>query len=174
MYFSSFPKIVYDIDNSGNLKIVTEIFRRIKIREKIANTSTLYLKYFVKSSDTPETIAFKHFGSQHLHWVILLTNNITDRYYGWPLSDQAFEEYVKDKYTNPSAVHHYEKVQSSGATTSTDYSHLIECNSTDVGALSVSNYEYERRLQDEKREIKLLDRKYLPLFIDEFNKKISL
>ena len=174
MYFSSFPKIVYDIDNSGNLKVVTEIFRRIKLRDKISDSTSLYLKYFVQNGDTPESIAYKHFGSSSLHWVILLTNNITDRYYGWPLSDQAFEEYVKNKYTNPGAIHHYEKVQSSGVTTSSDYSHLIECNSTDLGASSVSNYEYELRLQDAKREIKLLDRKYLPIFIEEFQKKISL
>jgi len=174
MYFTSFPKIVYDIDNTGKLTVVTEIFRRIKIREKIADNTALYFKYIVQNGDTPETVAYRHFGSQHLHWVILLTNNITDRYYGWPLNDQDFESYVNNKYDNPGAVHHYEIAQSSGPTSSTDYSHLIEVNSTTTGASSVSNYEYERRLQDEKREIQLLDRKYLPLFIEEFNNKINL
>ena len=174
MYFTSFPKIVYVIDNTGKLTVVTEIFRRIKIREKIADNSALYFKYIVQNGDTPETVAYRHFGSQHLHWVILLKNNITDRYYGWPLNDQDFESYVNNKYDNPGAVHHYEIAQSSGPTSSTDYSHLIEVNSTTTGASSVSNYEYERRLQDEKREIQLLDRKYLPLFIEEFNNKINL
>ena len=51
-----------------------------------------------------------------------------------------------------------------------DYSHKIEVNSTEVGAEAVSNYEYERRLQDEKRNIKLLDPNYLPLFLEEFEK----
>jgi hypothetical protein len=173
-YFTAFPQIVYDIDNSGELRVVTDIFRRIKLREKIANTSSLYFKYQLQNGDTPESIAYKHFGSAHLHWIILLTNNITDRYYGWPLNDQDFETYVNDKYDNPGAVHHYEIAQSSGATSSSDYSHLIEVNSTTTGASSVSNYEYERRLQDEKREIKLLDRKYLPIFIEEFEKQIDL
>jgi len=36
----------------------------------------------------------------------------------------------------------------------------------------VSNYEYERRLQDEKRNIKLLDPNYLPLFLEEFEKLV--
>ena len=172
MYFSSFPKIVYDIDNTGKLTIVTEIFRRIKIREKIADNSALYFKYLVQSGDTPESIAYRHFGSQHLHWVILLTNNITDRYYGWPLDDQSFEEYVNSKYTNPGAVHHYEKTQSSGVTTSSDYSHLIEVNSTESGASSVSNYEYERRRQDNLSLIKVVRPELISAFVEEFAKLV--
>jgi hypothetical protein len=102
-------------------------------------------------------------------------NNITDRFYGWPLDNQAFEEYVKDKYANPGAIHHYEKTQSSGSQTGNgpdDYSHKIEVNSTDPDAQSVSNYEYEQRLQDEKRNIKLLDPAYLNTFIEEFERLV--
>ena len=33
------------------------------------------------------------------------------------MTDQAFEEYVKEKYAESQAIHHYEKTQSSGATT---------------------------------------------------------
>ena len=136
---------------------------------------SLYSTYDVPSGETPETTSFKHFGTTDYHWIILLTNNITDRYYGWPLSEQDFEAYVTSKYDNPSAVHHYEKTQSSGSQTSNgpfDYSHKIEVNSTEVGAEAVSNYEYERRLQDEKRNIKLLDPNYLPLFLEEFEKLV--
>jgi hypothetical protein len=108
-----------------------------------------------------------------LHWVVLLTNNVTDAYYEWPLSFQAFEEYITNKYSNPDAIHHYEKTQSSGPTSSIDYSHLIECNSTDVGAQSVSNREYEQRLQDEKSRIKLLNPAYLPVLIEEFERLMN-
>ena len=34
-YFETFPKRLYDLDNSGNPKIVTDIFRRMKVRENI-------------------------------------------------------------------------------------------------------------------------------------------
>ena len=102
-------------------------------------------------------------------------NNITDRYYGWPLSDYGFEQFVKDKYSNPGAIHHYEITQLSGRTTSNgpeDYSHKIEVNSDVTGAEAVSNYEYERRLQEEKRQIQLLDPAYLPTFEQEFSKLV--
>jgi len=61
---------------------------------------------------------------------------------------------------------------SSGKTTASgpdDYSYLIEVNSDATGAQSVSNREFEQRLQDKKRKIKLLNESYLSSFIEEFN-----
>ena len=66
--------------------------------------------------------------------------------------------------------------QSSGKTTGSgpdDYSHKIEVNSDATGAQSVSNREFEQRLQDQKRQIKLLNPSFLGLFIQEFEKLIS-
>jgi len=175
MYFRKFEKGFYDIKGDGNLKLVTDLMTRVKVREKILNEAMLYDTYDVPNGEKPEDTAFKHFGSSQYHWVILLTNNITDRYYGWPLSSQEFETYITDKYTNPDAVHHYEITQSSGPQTGSgpdDYSHKIEVNSTEAGAQSVSNREYEQRIQDEKRQIKLLNPNYLQTFIEEFNNLI--
>ena len=175
-YFETFPKRLYDIANTGNPKLVTDIFRRLKVKDGIKDNLALYATYDVTPGDTPESISYKHFGSTDYFWVICLMNDISDRYYDWPLDYQAFEEYVKDKYDNPQAIHHYEKDQSSGATTGNgpgDFSHKIEVNSTDADAQSVSNYEYEQRLQDQKRQIKLLDKAYLNQFVEEFERLVQ-
>ena len=37
-----------------------------------------------------------------------------------------------------------------------------------VGASIVTNYEYEQRLQDKKRQIRLLDPRYIPSVIEEY------
>jgi hypothetical protein len=87
------------------------------------------------------------------------------------MSEQEFEVFIKDKYANPDGIHHYEITQSSGPQTGNgpnDYSHKVEVNSTASGATSVSNREYEQRLQDEKRLIKLLDTRYVDSFLEEF------
>jgi len=175
MYFNRFRKLEYGFDKK-DFKTVTDIMSRIKVRDKIINEASLYNKYDVKSGETPENIAFKHFGDPEFHWVILLTNNITDRYYDWPMSEQEFELFIKDKYSNPDGIHHYEITQSSGKQTGNgpdDYTHKIEVNSTVSGATSVSNREYESRLQDKKRLIKLLDLQFLPQFLREFNELIG-
>lgn len=171
MYFSTFPTSVYDIKGDGNQKLVTDLFRRIKVREKVLNEFSLYEYYQVPNGESPETTAYKHFGSADFHWVILMTNSITDRYYDWPLSDQDFELFITNKYTNADGIHHYEITKSSGKLTGNgpdDYSHKIEVNSTVAGAAPVSNREYEQRLQDKKRKIRLLNPQFLATFIEEF------
>ena len=175
-YFETFPKRQYDINNSGNTKVVTDIFRRLKVRDGIKDNLALYASYDVTPGDTPESISYKHFGSTDYFWVICLMNDITDRFYDWPLTDQAFEEYVKEKYAEPGGIHHYEKTQSSGAQTGDgpgDFSHTIEVNSDDADGQSVSNYEYELRLQDQRRQIKLLDKAYLNQFVEEFERLVK-
>jgi len=175
-YFEQFPLINYNLSGvNGNTTIVTDIFRRVKARSKIQDNVTLFDKYDVQEGEKPEDIAYKVYGDADYFWVITLVNNIVNRYYDWPLDTYNFQRYIDDKYDNPDAIHHYEKVQSSGKQTGdgpSDYSHLLECNSTDAGAQSVSNREYENRLQDQKRQIRILLPAYLSAFEDEFIKLI--
>ena len=171
-YFETFPKLYYDIKGDGNLKLITDILRRFKVRNKIQEDAVMFDKYEVTDGEKPEDVSMKFYGTPYHHWVILSMNNIKDRFYDWPLSEMQFNEYVNGKYADPNAVHHYEIAQSSGPTTSLDNSHLIEVNEDETGASSVTNYEYERREQDKKRNIKLLDPRYLPMFLEEFERLI--
>ena len=167
--------MTYALKSEGNEKLVTDIFRRIKVRENMKDNLAIFAKYQVPSGETPEIVSFKHLGTTDYFWIICMTNNIIDRYHDWPMSDRDFEVYIKDKYTNPYAIHHYEATKTSGNTTPqgpNDYSHLMEVNSNYVGALSVSNYEYEQRLQDERRQIQLLNPSYLNTFLEEFNELV--
>ena len=173
MYFRQFPYMAYDIKGDRNKKLVKDILRRVRINQKIKDSIALLEPYDIQDGERPEHVSFKFYGSPVYHWVILLVNEITDPYYGWPLGQREFQNYVADKYANPDAVHHYEKVQSSGPTTSIDYSHMIECNSTDTGAQSVSNREYEQRRQDSISRIKLLNPAYLPIMIEEFERLMN-
>jgi hypothetical protein len=156
-YFTYFPKMYYDAvqDGTTSPKLVTDLLRRVKVRDGLKNQTAIFNKYQVVAGET-----------------ILLMNNIKDRFYEWPLSEQQFEAYVNGKYTNPQGVHHYEITQSSGPTSSLDNSHVIEVNSTTSGAQAVSNYTYERRLQDNKSLIKVLKREYLSQFVEEFAKLV--
>ena len=175
MYFRKIEKGFYDLKGNGNPKIVTDLMTRVKVREKVINEMSLYDKYDVPSGERPEDTAFKHFGSAEYHWVVLMTNNITDAFYEWPMSEQDFETFLKDKYAEPDGTHHYELTQSSGKTKANgpdDYSYLLEVNSDTTGAQNVSNRQFEQRIQDERRQINLLNPSYLNTFIEEFNKLV--
>jgi len=175
-FFAQFPKIDYNLSGvNGNTNTVTDIFRRVKIRDKISNNVTLFDRYDVQEGEKPEDIAYKIYGDADYFWVVTLVNNVVNRYYDWPLDEFVFQQYVADKYANPDAIHHYEITQSSGKQTGdgpADYSHKLEVNSDTAGAQSVSNIEYERREQDKKRSIRILLPKYLATFEDEFRKLI--
>ena len=176
-YFDQFPIIDYNLTGvKGNTKEVTDIWRRVKVRSKIANNVALFDNFDVPEGDSPETVAYKVYGDAEYFWIVCLMNNVVNRYYDWPLDEHSFQEFLKDKYDNPAGIHHYEAVQSSGRQEGNgpaDFSHLIEVNSDYPGAQSVSNAQFERRLQDKKRQIKLLQPNYLNNFIDEFRRLIT-
>ena len=176
-YFNKFPLMSYDIKGNKIRKLLPDILRRVKLRAKIKSGGMLFDRYDVKDGEKPEDIAFKWFGDAELHWVILMTNNITDRYYDWPLNHAQFAEFLTDKYgDNVDAVHHYEIPRDSGRTTGqgpSDYSHLVEVNSDTDNATSISNRQFEEREQDKKRQIQLLDKSLVGDFITEFDRLIA-
>ena len=176
-YFSKFPLTSYDIKGNNIRKLLPDILRRVKLRSKIKSGGMLFDRYDVKEGEKPEDIAFKWFGDASLHWVILMTNDVTDRYYDWPLNHAQFAEFLTDKYgDNVDAVHHYEIPRDSGRTTGqgpSDYSHLVEVNSDTDNATSISNRQFEEREQDKKRQIQLLSKSLLGDFIAEFDRLIT-
>ena len=167
--------MAYSIKGDKTYKLVPDILRRVKLRANIKNGMFLFDNYDVKEGETPETVAYRWFGDSELHWVILMTNNITDRYYQWPLTQPQFQAHLEDKYGVGSidSTHHYEISQTSGPTTSRDNSHLVEVNSDASGATAITNREYEQREQDRIRQIRLLGQNYLGPFVEEFERLIQ-
>ena len=166
MYFKSFPKIFYDSKGDGNYKRVTNLLRRVAMRTKLKSDGALYDTYDVKEGETPEMIAHKLYGDSEVHWIVMLMNDITDRYHGWPLTTPQFNAFINDKYDDVNAVHHYEISQTSGNTTTKIN---IGTSNTDYPAASiVTNYEYEEENQDKLRKIKLLDPAYVSTVVSEF------
>ena len=170
MYFSKFPLTVYDIKGNNNYTLLPDILRRVKIRAGLVSNRLVFDKYNVKEGEKPEDVAFKYYGDPQYHWVVMMVNNLTDRYYQWPMTQPDFEDFLTDKYGRGSedAVHHYELAQTSGVTTSSDESHMLEVNSDTAGASSISNRQFEERIQNDLRQIRLLDEKYLDAFTEEF------
>ena len=166
MYFANFPLIPYDSVGNGDFKYVTNLLRRVAMRTKIKSNVLLFDTYDVKSGETPEEIADKLYDDPELHWVVLMVNDVSDRYHQWPLNENQFLAHINDKYDNVDAVHHYEITQTSGDTT---LKLDIGTDNTDYPtATAITNYEYERDAEDAKGKIRLLDPAYVGAFIEEF------
>ena len=99
MYFQNFPTIPYDSTGTGEFKGVTNLLRRVGIRAKVKSNTMLYDTYDVRNGESPESIAFRLYDDAELHWVVLLVNDITDRFHDWPLSEAQFLQFINDKYS---------------------------------------------------------------------------
>tara|TARA_Y100001951_G_scaffold85051_1_gene74750 strand:- start:428 stop:955 length:528 start_codon:yes stop_codon:yes gene_type:complete len=166
MYFGHFPLIPYDSVGDGEFKLVTNLLKRVAVRSKVKTNVSVFDTYDVKSGETPEEIADKLYNDPELHWVVLIMNDITDRYHQWPLNENQFLAHINDKYSNVDATHHYEISQTSGDTT---IKIDIGTDNTDhSGATAITNYEYEVSQQNEIRKIRLLDPSYIEAFVDEY------
>ena len=176
MYFSQFPAIVYDSVGNGDYKVVTHLLKRVAIHSKAKSVAGLYDTYDVRNGETPEMIAHKYYDDAEYHWVILLVNNITDRYHQWPMNTRQFLAHLAERYDNVNAVHHYEIYQKSGDTSvkiNIGTSNIDVNGNTIAAATLITNREYEEEKQDEIRKIRLLDPIYLEQFVKDFQRLIS-
>ena len=168
MYFESFPTIFYDANGDGTFKDVKNLLRRVGLRTLVKTNVLLFDTYEVKEGETPEMIAHKLYGDSNLHWIILMINEVTDRYHQWPMTVPQFLDFINDKYDNPDGIHHYETTQTSG-----DTKVKIEVfNEVDddayTGLTPITNREYEEDRQDKLRSIRLIDPKFIGQFVAEF------
>ena len=163
MYFETFPIIPYDSAGTYEFKDVTNLLRRVALRAKVKSNALVFDTYNVKEGETPESIADKLYDDPKLHWIIMIVNDISDRYHGWPMTTPQFLDYINEKYTDVNATHHYEIEQSSGDST---VKINIGSDNTDYPAATIiTNYEYEESEQDKRRQI---DPRFVQDFIDEF------
>lgn len=161
-YFSNFPTGMLKIGNE--YKYVTDIFRRVYTNTFSLNYSELET-ITVPEGYTIEQLSDVYYGSPTYHWVIMILNNIVDIREEWPKSSSDLLEYCKLKYGGLEAIydiHHYESEEG------------IIVQASHPGLKNeVTNIEYEEKLNDAKREIKILEPKYLNSFVTKFQTLIS-
>ena len=78
--FENYPTIGYQSRAMRDMSI------RVVFRDTIKNNRNLYFNYTIQDQETPEDIAYDHYGSANDHWVLLWLNDVIDPLYDWPLS----------------------------------------------------------------------------------------
>jgi hypothetical protein len=99
-YFNNFPKTYYSLENKPyGLDVVTNIISRFSLEQSFKENTSIYEKYNVQDSDTPEIIASKIYDSPERHWIVLAMNDIVDPQWDWPLDYRTLISFIDDKYT---------------------------------------------------------------------------
>lgn len=178
-YFKNFPTVNYDIKKNDKLQVLTNLTLRFRIQEALQNKVTVMYDYNVKDGERPDIIADKYYKDSTLDWVILLVNNIIDPHFEWPLDSLSFDSFIREKYGSvanaQSQVHHYEKILRSQSVTfdgtiipeKSIYIDQETYNTLSVSdRKSVSNYDYEIDLNEQRATIKILDKKFITSVIN--------
>ena len=193
-YFSNLTEFIYvnrtkDGRSEGDYSVVKNFFKRARLRDDIFQDLTFFTKFTVIGDDRPDTVANTIYDDPSLDWVVLLSNNIINVQSEWPLSQVAFNTYITEKYPDEatlySGIHHYEAnevktndgsiIIASGTRVSAGQSvsyfdedssqHVVR---TDI-ASPITNYTFEDRLNEEKRNIFVLKPIYLNILFDDID-----
>ena len=184
-YFRELPNLNYqstsaDRSSSEDYVVVKNIFRRAKLRDDLKYIFTSLVDYYIKDGVRPDQVADNVYGDPELDWVVLTSANIINVRDEWPLNSYEIYNYSLNKYGNDlNQIRHYEttevkdssgrlilpkgKVVDSGFTIPDPSSSTATLNP--VGG--VTNYEYESKLNDEKRSIYIISPGYLQVFLND-------
>jgi hypothetical protein len=194
-YFSQLPDFEY-VSRLPDARIsdyipVKNLFKKGKLREDIIEQTAIFTKYKVRGNDRPDNVAQELYGDPNLDWVVLASNNILNVYDEWPMTQVNFENYLLDKYgtfTEINAIHHYETTEvknKSGAVivtaglevdsnfSVTYFDAAVEGYDTKYPVTSVTNYDYEVKIQDDKRNIFTLKPRYLNIAKDDLKEMME-
>ncbi len=173
----------------GDYIAVKNFFKRVKLREDIFQDTTFFTKYKIIGDDRPDNVAHKVYGHSTYDWLVLMSNNILNIQSEWPLKQRDFDAYLLNKYETYdnlyNGVHHYESIAlrdsqgvtllPTGTTVSKGYTYtywdsFIESLVTTVDLASpITNFQYEEKIEDNKRNIFLLKSDYLKLAVDNMS-----
>ena len=179
-YFSYFPKTTHDLKQDGTLVNVTNILKRFKIRENVETRLDLFQEYNIKDGERPDVVAEIFYENSNYAWIILLYNKMIDPIYEWPLFGKDFTNYITNKYgsvtTAMSTTKKYYRILYQGFT-KIDSTRVptkkLEVDLTTYNSLGGNDkslqtaYEWEVELNDERRNIRMLDEIHLDRLIDE-------
>ena len=175
-----YPSLANERTSAYDYTQVKNIFKRAVLREDVLNAYVQFDKYLVQGDDRPDNVASKVYGDASLDWVVLTTNNIINVRDEWPMSQGDLQNYLTNKYTSAqlSYIRHYETLEIVDS-----YQRLIQpkglmveeghsitfvdrgVSKTESKTKSVSYLEYEIDLNDAKREISVLQPRYVEIYL---------
>lgn len=179
-YFSSFPTTIHDLKNDSQKVTLTNILKRFRTRPSADNFVNVFYDYEIQSGDRPDIIAHKYYGDSNYAWIITFFNEIHDVRFDWPLFDQDFENFIREKYGSiPAAqaqVKAYYRVKSPDRVLNDGTRILAKefvVDQTTYNTLSESNrrletmYDWEEEQNELKKNIRILDERYFEQVFEE-------
>ena len=184
-YFRELPNLLYpsflpNKTSSLDYIEVKNVFRRVKVRNDLYNNFIVFQKYEIPEGARPDTVAEDLYGTPNFDWVVLTTAGITNIRNEWPLSNRDLYNYVEKKYGNSlNSTRFFEttEVKDNNGRLILPKGKVVDSNFTIPNptnpsatlnpVVGISNFVYETRLNEEKRNINILREDYLSQFVED-------
>jgi hypothetical protein len=187
--------------------------RNVRFTEFSLKNQFAFYPYTIKEGDRIDTIAYHYYDDDKYAWIVMLSNNIVDPYYDWPLDNENFLAAVTKKYGSlsvaQSTIKEYRPKQTKDTLSTSAFDALsnslkkywvpsvsfkgeiieytrkpldLKITSASFDELteaeqnywySVSVFDYEEELNHNKRFIKLLDPKHIPVVESYMNRLLK-
>ena len=181
-----YPSFLQEKGSSFDYVEAKNLFRRTKLRDDLQNNFTLFDKYEIVEGMRPDNVAQELYESDQFDWVVLLVAGITNVRNEWPLSNRDLYHYALDKYgdsLNSNMFFETIEVKDTSGRLILPKGKVVDQNFTipKPGApnatinpvVGISNFEYETRINDEKRSIFILRLEYLQEFVNDFRELMT-
>ena len=157
-YFSRFPRINFLNQQIVNLTI------GLKLNDLVKDNTFTLLNYDVLEGEKPDSVAHNYYDAADYAWLVLLSNQILDPYFEWPLTTFEFERFIKKKYgsiaTAQATTIHCEH-NTKNITLSAD-SLAVSSGASASDYTAIDAYTYWDQINDNRQHIKLVNNSYLP------------
>ena len=210
-YLKELPAVVYPSplshkNSSQDSILVTNLFRKVKLRQWLSDSVTVFNKSYISDGARPDTVAESIYGSPDLDYVVVICAGITNITDQWPLSSKDLYNYSINKYgiQGLNEIHHYETIEvkdeqerlilPKGKVVDVNYKldgprkrslsatwkgyydtgELVTYKTEEISPIiGISNYQFETAKNEEKREIDVLNKRYVSIFVQDLRESLS-
>ena len=184
-YFRELPNLRYpsflpEKISSLDYIEVKNLFRRVKLRDDLQNSFTVFDKYEIPEGARPDIVAEELYGNPEFDWIVLTVAGILNVRNQWPLNNRDLYNYCLDKYgesLNSNRFFETTEVKDANGRMILPKGKVVDSNfkipkpgeptATINPVVGINNFEYETRLNDEKRNIFILKEGYLQQFLND-------
>lgn len=198
LFFDDFPQVAYSLDNGKSIQIITDILRRVILSKEFKLNTAFFEEYEVFEGETPEDVSYRFYGTQRLHWLVLMVNDVINPRFQWPLTGEQMYRQVENIYGEKQSVYSTNRAKNKKGFVVNTFFLLTEdsthknpvrlCYETtdenetkepiayaesDIIDDFESNYEVEVLHNEQYRNIKVLKAAIVPEIIAEYKKLIT-
>jgi hypothetical protein len=98
-FFRLFPKVGYDLNNTGVLQNIVNIYRSVRPLQEFVDDISSYKLYEIKNGERPDIVSQRLYDSPDFYWTFFIVNEyLHDGLASWPISQEDLQTYMAKEY----------------------------------------------------------------------------